>query len=562
MSAFLLTLLALSAKATLVVVVVLAVQRLFAGWMPAGFRHALWLLVALRLVVPSLPESPTSLFIAAHPHTTLPGLIEWLPEPVPSTAASVPGTGTSSAISDSPVASLLTGTPLTAVLLVLWLGGLAIVASRMFGAHRELQTLLRNATLVESGPTRILLDRVRDEIGLRRRVRLLASPLIDGPAACGILRPTVLVPTDFASRRSQAQQRHALLHELAHLKRHDALWLHLAHLAVAIHWFNPFLWLARRRFHADLESACDATVLNHLERPERVNYGRTVLAFGVRPSLAAQSLGFAVDSSRQLTQRIHMITKFSSPSRRRSVLLFAMAAVLVALTLTDLPSAFANPGGDEETIQLLAQSIVYQLSQMGDNPRVQAQKVANLIEESTLPNAVVMNALNREADRLERSGDASKMPVRLRHLADVIAREAGGPEPTTPQTLETVQTLRQAGTMLYRGILEVSLGENPSREATMVSPAFRWQDCPKVEHAWLQETLGAETELPSHDAWGQELDFCMKIDPKKPIGWIGVRSSGSDGLFDETYQVGAFEAARSESDIVWFSGYFMRWPLS
>ena len=136
MSGFLLTLLALSAKATLVVVVVLAVQRLCAGWLPAGFRHALWLLVALRLVIPSLPESPTSLFIAAHPHTTLPGLVEWLPESEASAAtASVPDTSSGNS-SGTPLfgtaAAAFAGvSPAMAALFVLWLGGLTVVASRI-----------------------------------------------------------------------------------------------------------------------------------------------------------------------------------------------------------------------------------------------------------------------------------------------------------------------------------------------------------------------------------------------------------------------------------------------
>ncbi|MEM8933368.1 MAG: M56 family metallopeptidase, partial [Acidobacteriota bacterium] len=424
MSPFLVTLVALSAKATLVALVVLGVQRLLAGWMPAGFRHALWLLVALRLVIPSLPESPTSLFIAAHPETTLPALVEWLPEPPVPVFAHPPST-------EPPAEVVASTSPIAMALVLLWLGGLLIVSSRLGKAHRDLRRLLKHATPIESGPTHQLFDRVRQQLSLRRRVRLLGSTELDGPAACGILRPTVLVPVDFASQRSQTEQTHALLHELAHLKRHDALWLHLAHLAMAIHWFNPFLWLARRQFHADLEAACDATVLGHLKRPERANYGRTVLAFGVRPSLAAQSLGFAVGSHRQLTQRIHMITTFRSPTRRRITLLFALSAALIAVTLTDLPAAFADNTAEAE---LFIHDVLklYESKDEYEKTTAWAQAIADRVESARLPDAVMVEALRREADRQENADEASELPVQLRYLAGVIVQEAGGPPSASP----------------------------------------------------------------------------------------------------------------------------------
>ena len=96
-------------------------------------------------------------------------------------------------------------------------------------------------------------------------------------AVWGWLSPRLLVPHDAVERYTQAELRGMLLHELAHLRRRDGLWIWLGLVVCALHWFNPLVWLCLRRYLADRELECDRAALALLPEPDRVTYGHALL---------------------------------------------------------------------------------------------------------------------------------------------------------------------------------------------------------------------------------------------------------------------------------------------
>src|ERR1700687_4813521 len=97
-------------------------------------------------------------------------------------------------------------------------------------------------------------------MGGTARVRLLMSNDVGVPVACGILRSALVFPVE-AERWDPERRTVVLLHELAHVKRRDCLMQVIAHLAWALHWFNPLALLAVSRLRAEQERACDDLVL-------------------------------------------------------------------------------------------------------------------------------------------------------------------------------------------------------------------------------------------------------------------------------------------------------------
>lgn len=171
------------------------------------------------------------------------------------------------------------------------------------------------------------------------------------PAACGIWRGTVFLPKD-ALKWTTAQLRMVLLHELAHLKRRDPGMQALGHLACALHWFNPLVWMLHRTWLREREMATDALVLSTGVAPRGYAMHLVDIAEKFR-TLLPSPLPSAAMAGPGLEQRVRHILQYvpRPPGGRRGLaaaVLFT-AAGLVTAAATFLPRPLAPlPGTPEE----------------------------------------------------------------------------------------------------------------------------------------------------------------------------------------------------------------------
>ena len=160
---------------------------------------------------------------------------------------------------------------------------------------------------------------------------------ISTPAVVGILRPRVLLPSRVLRHCDAAEIRLILLHEMAHLKRHDlpANWLIV--LATIFHWFNPIVWLAMARMRADRELACDELVLVSGDRRDAQIYGLTLVKL-VEILSPRQRVGQVVgilESTGPLKRRVRMIANFNPQSSSRWIWTIGLLLLLGCAALTD-----------------------------------------------------------------------------------------------------------------------------------------------------------------------------------------------------------------------------------
>jgi beta-lactamase regulating signal transducer with metallopeptidase domain len=150
------------------------------------------------------------------------------------------------------------GSPLVAALL--WaLGAVAVLVVQIM-RWTAAGILAETAIPVEEGRARSLADRIRWELGIGRRVSLLASETAPVSMVWGVRRPCIVLPSEHVEWPLDKTEA-VLRHELAHVKRNDNLFHLIAGLACAIYWFNPLVWAAMRRLHFEREVACDDCVL-------------------------------------------------------------------------------------------------------------------------------------------------------------------------------------------------------------------------------------------------------------------------------------------------------------
>ena len=231
---------------------------------------------------------------------------------------------------------------------VIWLIGAVAVLGRAVVARVFLVVFRLRHRAMGDGD---VVGRVRSlarRLGMRRRVRVVASARLTAPIAFGIVRPTIGLPRGFTSDFSTGQQNAILGHELAHLAWHDPAWRLLADLATAALWWHPAAWWARRRLHVACETAADEACLVVARGPQLlaaslVELGRRL----VRPRAAAW-LGVGGGGFRSgLGRRVEQLLRLDSSPRRRSsrvgIRLLRVTGPVALLCVALLCTAWARP---------------------------------------------------------------------------------------------------------------------------------------------------------------------------------------------------------------------------
>ncbi|HSR96927.1 MAG TPA: M56 family metallopeptidase [Kofleriaceae bacterium] len=249
-------------QGTVLALLAFAVVR--AGALRPGWQAAVWLVVLAKFALPwgpALPWSLADLFAAFGSHHEG-GAIHVAPAAGPiAVHAASPG---------------------WLVLAVVWLGGAAVVLARaLIAQHR----VTRTARLAPEAPVhaRALLS------GLcRRPPRLVVGAPSIGPHVVGLVRPIIVIPPALLDDPSLLAA--ALLHELAHVRRWDALARIVQLVACALFFFWPVVRMASRRLDLSREAACDAWALEASALP-RPAYARLLVRMAqlraVGSSLAA-----------------------------------------------------------------------------------------------------------------------------------------------------------------------------------------------------------------------------------------------------------------------------------
>jgi uncharacterized protein (TIGR03435 family) len=140
---------------------------------------------------------------------------------------------------------------------VIWLAGAAAFWVRLMGGWAVAARM--RSTLVRPAPPqwRRILGELGARIGLSRPVRLLVSALVEVPTVVGWLRPVVLVPVGALAGLPAEHMEALLIHELAHIRRHDYLVNILQSVAEALLFYHPAVWWVSGHIRAERELCCD-----------------------------------------------------------------------------------------------------------------------------------------------------------------------------------------------------------------------------------------------------------------------------------------------------------------
>ena len=174
----------------------------------------------------------------------------------------------------------------------------------------------------------------------------------------GYLRPKIYLPVGLSDKETQL----IIEHECAHKKRGDN-WLKLfGFICLAMHWFNPLMWVAYILMCRDIEDACDEHVIRNLSEEDRRAYSSALLSCGrERAPLAACPVAFGEIS---IKQRIMNVLNYKKPALWICIVLIVAILLVTVFFMTD-PFVQKYPPLYDELTGLLGHSKTELLEELG-----------------------------------------------------------------------------------------------------------------------------------------------------------------------------------------------------
>lgn len=321
-------------QSALLAIAVWTTTRVLRRWLTPQATQLLWLLVFLRLVMPSLPGSRFSVFSWIASDTPPANISAPAFQPV---AHHLPLVVQTDAISVSPSAFVEQQTPRTfswpEAWLTIWVAVSLILFVRVVISNFRFAKRLRNANIpVDVSVGQIVRD-CCSQLGIRRIPAVLHTDLVTTPSLFGVFRPRLILPAGNMSKLDAAEMRLIINHELEHMRRHHLLMDWILTAIRCVHWFNPFAWKAHQQIRAARELICDRSVLTGINDDLSRRYGLAMLdlAAGIGRHKSVQIAAFAQEGN-DLQQRIDAIV--SRRHRYVAGLGLAVAATLAVFFLT------------------------------------------------------------------------------------------------------------------------------------------------------------------------------------------------------------------------------------
>jgi beta-lactamase regulating signal transducer with metallopeptidase domain len=171
---------------------------------------------------------------------------------------------------------------------------------------------------------------------INRNIKVSICSSIQMPMTVGIFRPHILFPLNLVDSLSKEHIDVILLHEVCHIKRNDIIKNLACVLVKALHWFNPFVWIAIKAIRNDIEFACDQRVLKLIKFGQEIKYCESLLnaARFMKQKMIPPFVASLCDNKTNLKERIMKIIRPKKKSKTVGLISLVLASVMLIACFT------------------------------------------------------------------------------------------------------------------------------------------------------------------------------------------------------------------------------------
>ena len=368
----------------IVVIRALAIHRL-----PKTTFLALWMIAALRLLLPLSIPMPFKIHIDLDVFSDV---VQELPSG--NIASTLPGDSPPSYDIGTAVPSPVTER--ISIFVMLWLVGALLLV--LYFSISYLRSMRKFRMSIPDNTPYIQNWLTAHQISRTLVVR--SSDLISSPLTYGILHPVILLPKKL-DRNDQAALQYVLTHEYVHIRRFDAITKILFAAVLCIHWFNPLVWVMYVLANRDIELSCDAWVIRMMGEKNRSSYALMLIKMEEKRS--GMSALYSHFGKNAISERIEAIMKF----KKTSILACTLALALIAGATTAFAAARTDDNmelmglgfstaevGDMEAVEIGNTTLVQRVGEEGnqaDNRVTNIEDMAHMDVNGTTQNAQSMD---------------------------------------------------------------------------------------------------------------------------------------------------------------------------
>ena len=140
---------------------------------------------------------------------------------------------------------------------IIWFIGVLLLAMRLAGGMLIINGMRRQGVSPLPAAWEQRMKMLAVKMGLRRSITYLQSQKVRVPTVIGILRPVVLIPAMIISGLPADQLETIIVHELAHIRRHDFLINIMQSIMEALFFYHPVVWIISENVRLEREKCCD-----------------------------------------------------------------------------------------------------------------------------------------------------------------------------------------------------------------------------------------------------------------------------------------------------------------
>ena len=325
-----------SLQGTVLIVLIILVQKVLRRRLPVHWHYLLWLLL-IRLAIPWLPESKMSIFNLIPRSVQQGRIIESFSQSRSADPMGFYMHAQSASASQAAEKSEAFSVRFVRMLPALWLVGTVLIAGYVLMRSISLWRTVKRERPITDSEILDLLEDCKMQMGVETIIGVIVSDRIKSPALFGFVRPRLLLPHGMLETYSLEELHYVFIHELGHLKQRDIYLGWLMALLQVVHWFNPLMWFAFGRMRADREMACDRLVISTMGPDEPPEYGKTIVSLLESFSQARYlpSVAGILEDTCQMERRIKMIADYEKTPRPPWAGAMLLLAALACLVLTN-----------------------------------------------------------------------------------------------------------------------------------------------------------------------------------------------------------------------------------